>query len=331
MNIPVSSDELFPLLPDLTEQQKLLIINWAKNNGHSDNGNLLVELKEDIAETQRFLSEQINNRLLTIEWQTNKNSLEVANLVEKTNELFVESQIALVPKERLESKFELICNSEIAFESNDYLEPESTVEGLHTADWFVHETVKLFDAKKIRYLDIGCGGGALAFSFFKAGHFSLGLDGSDHCKKNSHGFWNKVNFLNTCDVSQPFSVNQHNEVVKFELITMWEVFEHIPETSIDAVLQNIRSNLSADGFFIGSISTLEYVNLQTGTEYHVTLQDKAWWSEKFKQNGLVMVDLPIPVTACYRGVGNRYQDPHSYITNPEAGFHFAATFEEAHD
>jgi len=282
----------------------------------------LNEIKSELNHISSFSREQINGRLLTLEWLANNNRYEVSHIMGKVEGLEVG---ALSEQFSTNQHFTLECEQYLALDSNDYLEPESTVEGLTSGDWFVHESVKLFKKDSINFLDIGCGGGGLTFNFMKNGHFSVGLDGSDYCKNLKKGYWNIPNLLNNADVTKPFLFKDKDDNgIEFDIITMWEVFEHIPEELISGVLQNIYCNISHQGYFIGSISTIEYVNSKTGTVYHVTLKDIDWWKEKFRENGLEFIPIPIPVQSCYRGVGNRYQDPHSYIEDPSTGFHFSA-------
>ena len=162
--------------------------------------------------------------------------------------------------------------------------------------------------------------------FLLRGHFAAGIDGSDACKKFNKGYWNSIPNLHNCDITKPFEFKDlHNDKpLLFDVISMWEVFEHIPENECENVLKNVRASLSDDGIFVGSISLLEYVHPKTGAPYHVTLKEKQWWAELFLINGLEMQESPFNNYEYCRGVGGQFQDVHSYESNPEAGFWFFA-------
>ena len=300
--------------------RELITIEKHLINKLNENNVILSKLDE----IDLFQKNEINNRLLTIEWDVINNKHDIKYVIESIDQAKIESELSYLISNVKTQKFSLICDNALAIHSNDFKEPESTTEGMGDASWFIYEIERLIENKNISFLDIGCGSGALAFQFLKRDHFSVGLDGSDFCKKTRKGYWEYNDLLKTCDVTKKFHVEVDGKQRKFDLVTMWEVFEHIPEKFVASVLSNIHENLEAKGFFIGSISKLEYSNPKTGNVYHVTLKDYSWWRQKFEESGFIMIDLPIPVMSCCRGVGNRYQDPHSYSDNPNTGFQFCA-------
>ena len=217
----------------------------------------------------------------------------------------------------------------IASNSNDHIFPESTTEGMVRHPKLVKKAKELF-GENMSFLDIGCGGGALVFDFAIEGILSIGLDGSDTCLKSNDTFWNLLpkNFF-TCDITQEFSlIDSSKEIKRFDLISSWEVLEHIPESGLNQMLKNIHNHLSEKGYFIGTVSMLEYSDPKTGVVYHVTLENKEWWINIFRKNGLIILDTndnPFHFNDFYRGVGGRYQDLHNYSENPNSGFQFVAT------
>ena len=145
--------------------------------------------------------------------------------------------------------------------------------------------------QKQKFLDVGCGSGALIYDFLSKGLFAIGLDGSDGGKKFDVGFWNDITHLHTCDVTKVFSfVNDEEVEILFDVISMWEVFEHIQEKDCAAILSHIKQNLSGTGIFVGSSSTLDYVNSEAGVPYHVTIKDKEWWKSLYVENRLEFVE-----------------------------------------
>lgn len=213
----------------------------------------------------------------------------------------------------------------IAITSNDHLAPDSTTEGIVRPTKFVRHCLDVLGSD-IKCLDLGTGAAGLVFEYVMNGITAVGVDGSDYCRKNKIGYWPLVpDNLRTCDITRPFLFKQASEeAVHFNLITMWEVLEHIGEKDLPALLQNIKVHLDSTGYFIGSISLLEYADRE-GSPYHVTLKPKDWWKAKFEESGLVMLDEhPFNERLFCRGNGPRFQDFHNYFSSPNEGFHFVA-------
>ncbi|QEU05640.1 class I SAM-dependent methyltransferase [Pseudomonas oryzihabitans] len=224
--------------------------------------------------------------------------------------------------------FEVKTSHPIAYESNDHLNPDSTLEGIYRNTIFVKHCMDVL-GKHFNTLDLGTGSGGIVFEFFMSGINSIGIDGSDFCKKHNIGYWPLIpNKLYTCDITKPYIINssQSEEKAEFDLITMWEVLEHIQEDKLDFLLKNIVLHLKSDGYFMGSISFVPYED-EDGNPYHVTLKPKSWWVKKFDDIGLVWLEPdqhPFETTRFPRGNGPRFQDFHNYRLSPEDGCHFVA-------
>lgn len=270
--------------------------------------------------------DEINPRTLTLEWHANNQGLEL-NYLRETLDSVVHKIEVESPKVKQylnqypQYSIETVKN--IAVDSPDHIEPDSTYEGIVRKPLFVKACEKLIDKDRLNFLDIGCGAGGLVFDFIKRGHFAVGLDGSDACKQKDVGYWNYLKHLHTCDVSETYKIlDESNKRIQFDIVSMWEVFEHIQEEKCNSVLKNIHDHLSADGLFVGSISQQEYVNQESGICYHVTLKSKSWWYEKFKKNKFKIVESQFKFVEYCRGVGDSYQDLHNYDKEPHLGFHF---------
>jgi len=214
----------------------------------------------------------------------------------------------------------------IALTSNDHLVPGSTTEGVVRPTQFVTDCVRVL-GRDVRCLDLGTGAAGLVFEFVMNDIVAIGVDGSDYCRNNKVGYWPLLpDNLRTCDITHPFRFKPANDedTLRFDLITTWEVLEHIAETDLGRLLQNVSVHLTPTGYFIGSVSLLEYVDAN-GHPYHVTIKSKSWWKDKFQENGLLMLDEhPFNERLFYRGNGPRFQDIHNYFSHPEEGFHFVA-------
>jgi len=214
----------------------------------------------------------------------------------------------------------------IALESHDHVEPDSTTEGLVRPTPFVRHCIeKLGD--DITCLDLGTGAGGLIYEFARNNVLAVGIDGSDFNARYKVGYWPFIpGNLFTCDITQPFQIKRRSTGIKFgfDLVSMWEVLEHIGADDLDMLLGNVREHMLPEGYFVGSISRIPYAD-KNGTPYHVTLQSQEWWAALFKKNGLsITTSHPFNTHFFCRGIGDRFQDIHNYFENPDLGFHFVA-------
>ena len=214
----------------------------------------------------------------------------------------------------------------IAYESNDHLSPDSTMEGVSRPTLFVQNCIAVL-GQDMRALDLGTGAAGIVYEFAMNGVLAVGVDGSDFCKRNKIGYWPLLgNNLFTCDITRKFRFlnRDTNAISQFDVVTMWEVLEHIDEAGLPELFANICNHLKGDGFFIGSISFVEY-NDPSGNPYHVTLRPWEWWTEKFSAFGLEVQDEhPFNEKWFPRGNGPRFQDFHNYERNPAEGRLFVA-------
>jgi len=275
----------------------------------------LLRIVEERSRTLEYLSSQA---LFTANYQVD---MQQKWYVESMPEILRLSESASVAAAR---SIRLETNHPIAVMSHDHVAPDSTSEGIARPTIFVRHCIDIL-GKDVQCLDLGVGAAALVFEYVMNGLVAIGLDGSDYCQKNGIGFWSLIpNNLRTCDITRPFWLKRAGENIKFNLITSWEVLEHIAECDVPSVLQNVQGHLAPDGYFLGSISLVEYADA-SGVPYHVTLRPKSWWRDKFQECGLLMLeDHPFNERLFCRGNGPRFQDFHNYFGNPDDGFHFVA-------
>jgi hypothetical protein len=276
----------------------------------------LLRITEERSRTQQY---QATQALFAANYQMDVLQKWYMESVSATSGLENNQAIAAARAIRLETEHP------IALMSNDHLAPDSTSEGIVRPTQFVSHCLSVL-GQDIRCLDLGTGAAGLVFEFVMNGAVALGVDGSDYCRQNKVGYWPLLpDNLRTCDLTHPFWFKgADGSPIKFDLVTLWEVLEHIAENDLNGVLRNIHAHLESRGYVLGSISLLEYVGA-SGTPYHVTLKPKSWWKEKFRENGLVMLDQhPFNERRFCRGNGPRFQDFHNYFSHPEEGFHFVA-------
>lgn len=221
-------------------------------------------------------------------------------------------------------KFILKTDHPVAIHSNDHIAPWGTMNDDTRSPRFVAACERQLK-RKLCALDMGCSGGGIVYDFLHRGHNAVGLEGSDFSLRSQRAEWRVIpENLFTCDITKPFFIEEENTniLAQFDIITMWEVMEHIHEHDLPLMFNNIYRHLKADGYFIGSIALGD--DIVNGVSYHPTLHERPWWVKKYKELKFTMLDHPFLDFGDYcRGTGNGPLDPN-YRSNPEVGFHFIA-------
>ena len=177
--------------------------------------------------------------------------------------------------------FHLITKHPVAVNSLDHIYPCGTSRDNSVNYMFNKKLYDLFPNQKIYIMDLGCSGGGMVKSFLDAGHIAIGLEGSDYSLLHQRAEWATIpDNLFTCDITEPFIVHDGNEKpFRFDVITAWEVLEHIEEKDIVGLIENIHSHLKSGGLFIGSTTDMDWV--ENGVEYHRTKKPFQWWVDLF--------------------------------------------------
>lgn len=173
----------------------------------------------------------------------------------------------------------VITDFPIAYESYDHIEPKGTMNDNTHHMAFVDRVETLSDNKKINFADFGCSGGGLVKDFLDRGHQAIGIEGSDYSLRNKRAEWATIpDNLFTADITKPlFITTGENLVGGMDIITAWDVLEHISEVDLGVLISNIRNNLKTGGLFVCSVATF------ADHPHHVTLKDKEWWTNLFKK------------------------------------------------
>lgn len=184
-----------------------------------------------------------------------------------------------------DSKISVDTDYPIACDSPDHLYPLGTVKDNSSNRAFVGEIEQLMPGTQLRILDLGCAGGQMIADFLTNGHVAVGLEGSDEPKKRGLHNWPKLKDLNlfNCDISRRFSVLDNLQPMKFDLVTAWDVMEHIPENRLDALFQNIKAHLRDGGLFMATIHEWSSPDEENGEEHHLTQKPQEWWSAKIAE------------------------------------------------
>ena len=168
--------------------------------------------------------------------------------------------------------------------------------------------------------------GGLVLDFLLRGHLGIGLEGSDYSKKRQRAEWRVLpQHLFTCDITKPFRLTSRidGQPVQFDVISAWEVLEHLPEGALQLFFTNVRNHLADGGVFAASVATFEDRDPETGAVWHVTIKPREWWIDKANRNGMVAVTGLFTPPDFPRGSGNplsRWGD-WNVEKNPDYGFH----------
>ncbi len=215
------------------------------------------------------------------------------------------------------SRIVVAAEKPIAFDSPDHLVPWGTANDNSRNYRFNEKIYQIFYAypRPWKILDIGCAGGGFVRDCLNDGCFAVGLEGSDYSKKFKRAEWATIpDNLFTCDVTANFDVfvetNGQRTSVLFDLVTSWELMEHIAEDKIEAVATHVKKHLVQHGLWIMSVATVD--DIVNGVNLHQTVKPKEWWISKFETLGLYHQPAFVDFfnTQFVRG-GTKYSGPAS--------------------
>ena len=184
----------------------------------------------------------------------------------------------------------LAAERRLAFGSPDHIMPWGTRHDSFTNPRFNKKLWRLYPPTKVvNLLDLGCAGGEFVRSCIDDGHSAIGLEGSDWSKRHRRAAWALIeDALFTCDITRPFLLCQDGQPLKFDVITAWEVAEHIKEEDLQGLAHNVHTHLALGGLWILSITNHE--DVVGGVRLHQTVQPKSWWRHELESLGFQSVD-----------------------------------------
>jgi hypothetical protein len=211
----------------------------------------------------------------------------------------------------------LRADAEVAFTSPDHLLPWGTKRDNSINRRFNDKVYKLYPkfGEPLKILDLGCSGGGFVKSCFDEGCLAVGLEGSDFSKRVGRAEWRTIpEFLFTCDVTKPFDLEIETagtrERLVFDVVTSWEVMEHIRESDLPQVAANVTKHLARTGLWIMSVSPNEEVI--HGTRLHQTVRPKPWWVKRFADLGLTHLEPCVTYFNTQFVRGPKYNAPGSF-------------------
>lgn len=155
------------------------------------------------------------------------------------------------------------------------------------------------------------------------GCLAIGLEGSDFSKKHRRAEWATIpEFLFTCDITSNFEIyletGTEKKLIQFDVVTSWELIEHIAENDIPKVTKNVERHLSPSGLWIMSVSPNE--EIIGGVRLHQTVKPKEWWIKRFHELGFTQIEKYVDYFNTQFVRGPKYNAPGSFhlvlSTNP---------------
>jgi len=177
-------------------------------------------------------------------------------------------------------------NYPVAYASPDHLMPWGTANDNSTNKKFVLHMAKLLgghhQSNAPAFLDLGCSGGQLVKDFITLNWTAVGLEGSDYSLKQGRANWPSLAGRNlfTCDITKPFQILLDGQPARFDLITAWEVLEHIQPNDLDTLFSNICLCLKPGGYFVASTSSTS--DIRGGIELHQCRLSNLEWQSLIK-------------------------------------------------
>jgi len=210
------------------------------------------------------------------------------------------------------AKLEVMTDHPVAFASPDHIVPHGTKYNNSTNRKFVlfmNDYVRSrFSGEYPCFMDLGCSGGQLVKDFKDLHWIAVGLEGSDYSLKHRRANWRTLANQNlfTCDIAKPFRVRLNGKDLQFNLITAWEVMEHIKLEDLGVLFDNIRAHLAEGGLFIASTSSS--TSIVDGVELHQTRMTNAEW-RRFIQEHYADLEPVDPGLKIYQYVRYDFGEP----------------------
>ena len=180
----------------------------------------------------------------------------------------------------------------IAYDSPDHIMPWGTMNDNSTNLDFIKEISDLYNGN-YKFMDLGCSGGQLVVDIHNSNNIAIGLEGSDYSIKHNRANWPEFNnkILFTCDIVKPYTIYYNNASILFNVITAWEVVEHIKPSDLEQFFININNHLEYDGLFLASIST--HMDIINGVHLHQSVFSEVDWYNHIFPKSLEKTKLKI--------------------------------------
>jgi ubiquinone/menaquinone biosynthesis C-methylase UbiE len=129
-------------------------------------------------------------------------------------------------------------------------------------------------------LDVGCGTGAAIAYHRKIGLLEAwGMDFAEPATD----IWKKFGVNNWCMVASAEDIPYRDE--SFDMVSCTDMMEHIPESNVKRVLEEIYRVGSNDFLFSVALLPAKHKMPQDDSEPHICLKPPEWWLEQMIETG----------------------------------------------
>ena len=157
---------------------------------------------------------------------------------------------------------------------------DSSFEGESNTNHVFNEMCySIFDSPT--FIDLGCAGGGYIREVIDDGYLGIGVDGFSAFKQNGIDGWSKhPDHFFQLNIAKPITVESGGVPLKFDVVTAWEVAEHLYEDEIDPFVKNLANLVTDEGLIIITVSLRD-------DRGHFTLKPEEWWEDILINNGLI--------------------------------------------
>ena len=301
-------EEQISNLKDIVNSQSTAVESMIDSRVYEAEKNLSQTFDSRIYKAEQIINQSVDSRIWKAEknlsqtfdsriWKAESNITDKVvdgfTMVHKHIDFCYSDIFVLLDKyiENTSGAIKLETEYPVAYESNDHIVPHGTIRDDTRYPRFIHACEMYFkDMDKLAFADLGCSSGGIVLDALLRGHEAVGLEGSDESFKQQRAHWRVIpKNLFTCDVTKPFTLKKDGIRKEFDVISAWEMLEHIGESDLDILLRNIKDHLKIGGIFVGSIANWDDIDEKTGVNWHVNLHPYEWWSEKFKVYGVEII------------------------------------------
>jgi len=189
------------------------------------------------------------------------------------------------------TQWTLTCERDAA-PSTDSRVPHGTRRDNSANALFAQRLERLRGREHLSLLDLGCSGGGFVRMCVERGHDAIGLEGSPYSRHTARAEWPAIpDRLFTCDITAPFQLRRaaSGEPAapgQFDVITAWEVIEHVAAEDVAVLCANVARHLARGGLWIMSVSAAaDPSRARPGVDWHRCVQPRDWWLGTLQANG----------------------------------------------
>ena len=246
-------EEQISNLKDIVNSQSTAVESMIDSRVYEAEKNLSQTFDSRIYKAEQIINQSVDSRIWKAEknlsqtfdsriWKAESNITDKVvdgfTMVHKHIDFCYSDIFVLLDKyiENTSGAIKLETEYPVAYESNDHIVPHGTIRDDTRYPRFIHACEMYFkDMDKLAFADLGCSSGGIVLDALLRGHEAVGLEGSDESFRQQRAHWRVIpKNLFTCDVTKPFTLKKDGIRKEFDVISAWEMLEHIGESDLDS-------------------------------------------------------------------------------------------------